>query len=40
MSILERIVGGIIAVISETIFLVGLLFAIPSMMRYLRIRAM
>ena len=40
MSIISRILGAAIAVVTEAIFLVGGLFAIGSMRRYLRIRAM
>jgi hypothetical protein len=37
---LSRILGSLLAVVTGVIFLVGLLFAIPSMMRYARMRAM
>ena len=37
---ISRIFGGLLAVLTELIFVIGGLFAIGSMRRYLRIRAM
>jgi hypothetical protein len=37
---LSRLFGSLLAVATECIFLVGMLFAIPSLLRYRRIRAM
>jgi hypothetical protein len=36
----SRILGGMLGLLTEVIFLVGMLFAIPSLLRYLCIRTM
>ena len=36
----SRILGGLLGLLTETIFLVGGMFAIGSMRRYMRMRAM
>jgi hypothetical protein len=37
---LERILGGLLGLVSGLVIIVGSLFAIPSMLRYARLRAM
>jgi hypothetical protein len=37
---MSRVLGFMLALVTEGIFLFGMLFAIPSLMRYRRIRAM
>ena len=37
---MSRVVGTGLGLLTESIFLVGMVFAVPSMLRYRRIRAM